>query len=121
MFWDKVAFIYDLFADLYNKKTHENLCRSVEKLIEPSDKVLECACGTGMLTVRVVPRCRLVPRSDDQPLRSERRDDRAKRIFDPRSERLSAAIYRLILKPGIQHRRIFSPFRYDPQISLTDI
>lgn len=64
MFWDKVAFVYDLFADVYNKKTHEILCRKVESLIEPKDEVLECACGTGMLTVRIAPRCRFVLATD---------------------------------------------------------
>ena len=29
MFWDKVAWVYDLFADFYNGKTHKELCREV--------------------------------------------------------------------------------------------
>ena len=50
MFWDKVAWVYDLFADFYNGKTHKELCREVAGLVSTTDDVLECACGTGMLT-----------------------------------------------------------------------
>jgi len=27
MFWDRVAFVYDIFADVINAKTHRSLCR----------------------------------------------------------------------------------------------
>jgi len=50
MFWDRVAFVYDIFADVINAKTHRSLCRAVANEIEEDDDVLECACGTGMLT-----------------------------------------------------------------------
>lgn len=57
MFWDKVAWIYDLFAYVFNAKVHKVLCHEVAELIDGSDEVLECACGTGMLTVHVAPIC----------------------------------------------------------------
>ena len=60
MFWDKVAWAYDLFADIYNGKTHRELCREVAGLVSTTDDVLECACGTGMLTVHIAPVCRRI-------------------------------------------------------------
>ena len=50
MFWDNVAWIYDLFANVVNRRANQALCREVEGLIEPNDDVLECACGTGLLS-----------------------------------------------------------------------
>ena len=47
MFWDRAAGVYDLFANVWNKKTHGALCAYVEAQISPADEVLECACGTG--------------------------------------------------------------------------
>ena len=45
MFWDKVAGVYDLFENLYNKKVYRETGIQVAKLININDKVLECACG----------------------------------------------------------------------------
>lgn len=52
MFWDNVAGVYDLFADIFNKETHKALIAAVSSRITPYDAVLECACGTGLLTGR---------------------------------------------------------------------
>ena len=41
MFWDRVAFVYDIFADVINAKTHRSLCRVVANEIEEDDDVLE--------------------------------------------------------------------------------
>ena len=57
MFWDKVAFAYDIFADGINRGTNQKLCATVAKEIQPSDKVLECACGTGLLTSVIAGKC----------------------------------------------------------------
>ena len=57
MFWDKVAFAYDIFADGINRGTNQKLCATVVKEIQPSDKVLECACGTGLLTSVIAGKC----------------------------------------------------------------
>ena len=46
MFWDNVAGVYDLFADIFNKETHKALIAAVSSRITPDDAVLECACGT---------------------------------------------------------------------------
>ena len=34
MFWDRVAGVYDLFADIFNKKTHKALLAAVKPFCE---------------------------------------------------------------------------------------
>ena len=58
MFWDNVAWLYDIFADGINRKANRALCAAVGELISPADDVLECACGTGLLTTVIAPPCR---------------------------------------------------------------
>ena len=50
MFWDTVAGVYDIFVNVINRKTHQRLKKIVSDLIGPDDVVLECACGTGLLS-----------------------------------------------------------------------
>ena len=64
MFWDNVAWIYDVFANVINRKANKALCAAVEKLILPSDEVLECACGTGLLTGVIAPECKSLVATD---------------------------------------------------------
>ena len=58
MFWDRVAGVYDVFVNVINRKTHQKLKRIVSDLIEPDDTVLECACGTGLLSTVIAEKCR---------------------------------------------------------------
>ena len=67
MFWNRVAGVYDLFANVYNKKTHRQLKALVASLLGPDDTVLECACGTGMLTEVMAPVCKAVTATDYAP------------------------------------------------------
>ncbi len=64
MFWDKVAWVYDLFVNVINRKTHKMLRRIVYDLIEPADEVLECACGTGLLSEVIAAKCRRLTATD---------------------------------------------------------
>ena len=64
MFWDHVAGVYDIFANVINRKANKALCRAVERLISPCDDVLECACGTGLLTGVIAPRCKHLVATD---------------------------------------------------------
>lgn len=52
-FWDRAAGLYDVFENLYNGRVNRELCIEVAKLIDDTDVVLECACGTGMITKSV--------------------------------------------------------------------
>ena len=64
MFWDRVAGVYDLFANFYNAGTHRVLCKEVASLVSSDDEVLECACGTGMLTRHIAPACKHIIATD---------------------------------------------------------
>ena len=57
MFWDRVSGFYDLFGKIYNGKVNREMCRTVAKEIKAEDRVLECACGTGLITAAVAGKC----------------------------------------------------------------
>lgn len=64
LFWDRIAPVYDIFVTIINAKTHRQLCREVSDLIAESDLVLECACGTGMLTKIIARKCKELTATD---------------------------------------------------------
>lgn len=64
MFWDNVAGIYAVFVDVINRGTHQRLRQIVADLIGPEDEVLECACGTGLLSAVIAPRCKSLLATD---------------------------------------------------------
>ena len=67
MFWDRVAGVYDLFVNVINGKTHKTLRQIVSDLIEPEDTVLECACGTGLLSTVIAEKCKQLTATDFAP------------------------------------------------------
>ena len=67
MFWDRVAGVYDLFVNVINGKTHKALRQIVSDLIGPEDVVLECACGTGLLSTVIAEKCRQLTATDFAP------------------------------------------------------
>ena len=67
MFWDRVAVVYDIFVNVINGKTHKALRQIVSALIQPGDSVLECACGTGLLSAVIAPRCKTLTATDFAP------------------------------------------------------
>lgn len=64
MFWDNVAGVYDIFANVINRKANRQLCATVEQFIFPTDEVLECACGTGLLSEGIARRCKSLIATD---------------------------------------------------------
>ena len=64
MFWDRVAWVYDLFANHINRRANEALCAAVAEELRPEDEVLECACGTGLLSGVISERCRSLVATD---------------------------------------------------------
>ena len=64
MFWDKVAGVYDIFVRLINRKTHKTLIEKTISHFTSQDEVLECACGTGMLSAPVAGVCKHLTATD---------------------------------------------------------
>lgn len=64
MFWDKAAGFYDIFENWYNGDVNRKLVLEVTGLIEKNDRVLECACGTGMISKGIASRCRELVATD---------------------------------------------------------
>lgn len=64
MFWDQAACVYDIFVNVINRKTHQRLRKIISKRINPDDIVLECACGTGLLSAVIAPGCRRLTATD---------------------------------------------------------
>ena len=64
MFWDNVAWVYDLFANGINRKANRALCEAVAQMIQPEDEALECACGTGLLSGVIARRCKSLIATD---------------------------------------------------------
>lgn len=64
MFWDRVAGVYDIAMKLRNGRVNRALCAQVAGMMGPADTVLECACGTGMITAAIAPKCRKVIATD---------------------------------------------------------
>lgn len=64
MFWDKVSGVYDLFENIYNKSVYQDIGKSVIQHIKKTDVVLECACGTGAISIYIAPACKKLFASD---------------------------------------------------------
>ena len=64
MFWDKISPLYDLFENVYNHKVYAGTGKKVAEFIDPTDVVLECACGTGAITVCIAEKCKRVIATD---------------------------------------------------------
>ena len=58
MFWNKIAGLYDLFENIYNKKVFTGTGKKVAEYINSEDEVLECACGTGAISICIAEKCK---------------------------------------------------------------
>ena len=54
----------DLVQNIYNKSVYQSTGESVAKYIKNSDRVLECACGTGAISIFIAPVCKELIVSD---------------------------------------------------------
>ncbi len=63
-FWDKVASVYSIFTNLVNGRVHAKLKKLIEEQVNSTDKVLECACGNGMITEDIARKCKQVVATD---------------------------------------------------------
>ena len=64
MFWDKISPLYDIFESLYNGKVYTGTGKKVAELIDSSDEVLECACGTGAISIYIAQKCKKLITTD---------------------------------------------------------
>ncbi|MBR6988008.1 MAG: class I SAM-dependent methyltransferase, partial [Clostridiales bacterium] len=64
MFWNKISPVYDLFENVYNRKVYKGTGIKVAEFIDKNDSVLECACGTGAITVSIAKNCRNLVATD---------------------------------------------------------
>ncbi|SDA14195.1 Methyltransferase domain-containing protein [Ruminococcus sp. YE71] len=64
MFWDKVAFGYEQFEKAINGRVTLMMGVKTAAFIEEGDEVLECACGTGLISRHIAPKCRTLTAVD---------------------------------------------------------
>lgn len=64
MFWSRIAGVYDLIESVYNGKTNRKTTDYVASLMDANDSVLECACGTGMFSVKIAPKVNWLTATD---------------------------------------------------------
>lgn len=58
-FWDRFAFAYDA-SERLNKKAYHSMVSQIVSLVPPQAKILECAAGTGEITIAVAPKAESV-------------------------------------------------------------
>lgn len=64
MIWDKFAPFYDFFETAYNGKCYKGIAEKIKEYVTEDDIVLECACGTGLLTVPMAQKCKKLIATD---------------------------------------------------------
>ena len=64
MTWDVFSPVYDLTESIYNGRVYTETGKIVAGEIESGDTVLECACGTGAISVYVAPHCKKLYATD---------------------------------------------------------
>ena len=87
MFWDYIANYYDFFENLYNSKVNQELCKRVAERMSSNDNVLECACGTGMISVHIATKCRSLIATDFSQGMLAKSRKRCKKIKNIRVEK----------------------------------
>ncbi|MBR3900435.1 MAG: class I SAM-dependent methyltransferase [Ruminococcus sp.] len=64
MFWDYASSLYDVVETVYNKRVYRGVGEFVADLIDADDVVLECACGTGAISLPMAMKCKKLIATD---------------------------------------------------------
>ncbi len=64
MIWDKLSPFYDLLETIYNGKCYKGIAEKIKDYVTEDDIVLECACGTGLLTLPMAQKCKKLMATD---------------------------------------------------------
>ena len=64
MFWDRVAPLYDFFENTFNRGVNDETGVAVAQLVGLEDEVLECACGTGAISIFLASKCKRLVATD---------------------------------------------------------
>ena len=64
MVWDKLSPFYDFFENIYNGKCYKGIAEKIKEYVTEDDVILECACGTGLLTLPMAQKCKKLIATD---------------------------------------------------------
>ena len=64
MIWDKLSPFYDFMETVYNGTCYKGIAEKIKEYVTEEDVVLECACGTGLLTVPMAQTCKKLIATD---------------------------------------------------------
>lgn len=64
MIWDKLSPFYDFMETVYNGKCYKGIAEKIKDYVTKDDDVLECACGTGLLTLPMAQTCKKLIATD---------------------------------------------------------
>ncbi len=64
MIWNTLSPFYDFFETLYNGKVFKGIAKEIKNYVNADDVVLECACGTGLLSVPIAEKCKSLVATD---------------------------------------------------------
>ena len=62
--WDVFSPVYDLAETVYNRDVYKTTGERAAEYIGPGDRVLECACGTGEISIWLAGKCRHLTATD---------------------------------------------------------
>ena len=68
MFRDNVACVYDLFADVINRRTNQRLCSVVGEMIGENDNVMQTADRNGFFAEDACPCRKKIRQTRQYPL-----------------------------------------------------
>lgn len=62
--WDRISPVYDAFEKLFNREVFDLIGERAAEYVGPGDDVLECACGTGAISIYLAKKCRSLTATD---------------------------------------------------------